>query len=124
MKIGIDIDGCLTEITRFVADFGIKFCYENNIKYEFKVVSDKEEIDNYLLNNEIYPYAYIGDFRVALPKEKIDTIIKPVEKEIKINGKLYYKNYQYKKTIKNEYLEMGKGILFNITNKKVNLKLR
>lgn len=36
MRIGIDIDGCLTDISRFVADFGIKFCYENNIKYELK----------------------------------------------------------------------------------------
>lgn len=98
--------------------------FKNITKYEFKVISGKEEIGNYLLNNEIYPYAYIGDFRVALPKERIDTIIKPIKKEIKINGKLYYKNYQYKKTIKNEYLEMGKGIVFDINNNEVNLKLQ
>ena len=36
MRIGIDIDGVLTDITRFLSDYGIKFCYENNIKYKIK----------------------------------------------------------------------------------------
>lgn len=36
MRIGIDIDGCLTDISKFIADFGVKFCYENNIKYNLK----------------------------------------------------------------------------------------
>ncbi len=34
MRIGIDMDGVLTDLTRFVTDYGIKFCYENHIKYE------------------------------------------------------------------------------------------
>ena len=33
MRIGIDMDGVLTDLTKFVTDYGIKFCYENNIKY-------------------------------------------------------------------------------------------
>ena len=36
MRIGIDIDGCLTDVARFIADFGTKFCYENNIKFNLK----------------------------------------------------------------------------------------
>ena len=36
MKIGIDIDGCLTDVASFIANFGTKFCYENNIKYNIK----------------------------------------------------------------------------------------
>ena len=36
MKIGIDIDGVLTDIARFIGDYGIKFCYENNIEYKIK----------------------------------------------------------------------------------------
>ncbi len=39
MKIGIDIDGCLANIARFIADYGSKFCYENNIDY---MVEEKE----------------------------------------------------------------------------------
>ena len=36
MRIGIDIDGVLTDLARFVSDYGIKFCYENNIEYKIK----------------------------------------------------------------------------------------
>ena len=36
MRIGIDIDGCITDTARFVSDYGIKFCYENNIEYTIK----------------------------------------------------------------------------------------
>lgn len=36
MRIGIDIDGVITDIGRFIADYGIKFCYENDIKYTIK----------------------------------------------------------------------------------------
>ena len=36
MRIGIDLDGCITDISKFVADYGTKFCYENNIKYSVK----------------------------------------------------------------------------------------
>lgn len=31
MKIGIDIDGVLTDISRFYLDYGAKFAFENNI---------------------------------------------------------------------------------------------
>lgn len=33
MRIGIDIDGVLTDIERFVADYMTKYCIENNIEY-------------------------------------------------------------------------------------------
>lgn len=36
MRIGIDIDGVLVDLVRFVADYGSKFCYENNIPYTVK----------------------------------------------------------------------------------------
>lgn len=36
MRIGIDIDGCLTDVAKFIADYGAKFCYENNIQFNFK----------------------------------------------------------------------------------------
>lgn len=32
MRIGIDIDGVLTDIERFVADYGSKFCIENGLE--------------------------------------------------------------------------------------------
>ena len=36
MRIGVDLDGVITDISRFVADYGTKFCYENDISYELK----------------------------------------------------------------------------------------
>lgn len=34
MRIGIDIDGVLTDIERFVVDYVPKYCIENNIEYK------------------------------------------------------------------------------------------
>lgn len=34
MRIGIDIDGVITDIARFIADYGTKFCYEKEIEYK------------------------------------------------------------------------------------------
>lgn len=36
MRIGIDIDGCIVDLVRFVMDYGIKFCYENKLNYSLK----------------------------------------------------------------------------------------
>lgn len=37
MRIGIDIDGVLTNIEEFIADYEVKFCYENNLSYRIKL---------------------------------------------------------------------------------------
>lgn len=36
MRIGIDIDGVLTNIERFIVDYGTKFCIENNLPIEIE----------------------------------------------------------------------------------------
>lgn len=36
MRIGIDIDGVLTDCDRFVEEYGAKFCVENNLTYRIK----------------------------------------------------------------------------------------
>ncbi len=50
MKIGIDIDGVLTDISKFYLDYGAKFAFENNIDktinpngYEIEDILDLEE---------------------------------------------------------------------------------
>lgn len=49
MKIGIDIDGVLTDISKFYLDYGAKFAFENNIKivnpnaYEIEEMLNLEE---------------------------------------------------------------------------------
>lgn len=37
MRIGIDIDGVLTDIERFIADYGTKYCVENHLPINIKV---------------------------------------------------------------------------------------
>lgn len=34
MRIGIDIDGVLTDLESYIADYGIKYCVENNLTYK------------------------------------------------------------------------------------------
>lgn len=36
MRIGIDIDGVLTDVEQFIIDYVTKFCYENNLTYRVK----------------------------------------------------------------------------------------
>ncbi len=36
MRIGIDIDGVITDMERFIADYGTKFCIENNLPIEIE----------------------------------------------------------------------------------------
>ena len=36
MRIGIDIDGVLTDVEQFTIDYETKFCYENNLTYKIK----------------------------------------------------------------------------------------
>ncbi|MBO5413261.1 MAG: hypothetical protein J6A29_03030 [Clostridia bacterium] len=37
MRIGIDIDGVLMDIERFIVDYGTKFCAENNLPINIKI---------------------------------------------------------------------------------------
>ena len=37
MRIGIDIDGVLTDAERFITEYGTKFCIENNLTYRIKL---------------------------------------------------------------------------------------
>lgn len=65
MKVGIDIDGVLTDMERFLADYGSKYCVENNlpiniekVEYdEFKTFNWTEEQGIKFWNEYIIYYA-------------------------------------------------------------------
>ena len=65
MKIGIDIDGVLTDEKKYVIDYGTKFFLENNIhykvrdnKFDGKEIFDVTEDEyNLFLNNYIFEYS-------------------------------------------------------------------
>lgn len=65
MRIGIDIDGVLADIERFMIDYGIKFCEENNLHYRiklgeydaYKALGISEENEEKLWNKYLKYYA-------------------------------------------------------------------
>lgn len=74
MRIGIDIDGVLTNLDQFMIDYFSKFCVENNVDYKigefdynvYKTFGVSEEVDSafweeylefYAVNEKIRPFA-------------------------------------------------------------------
>ena len=74
MRIGIDIDGVLTDIEQFVIDYISKYCVENKIKYNigdydynysktFNITDEQEEnfwneyLEYYAINEKARPFA-------------------------------------------------------------------
>jgi uncharacterized HAD superfamily protein len=54
MKIGVDIDGVLTDIEKFICDYGTKFCYENNIPINIKnIYYDEAKMFNWNKEQDI-----------------------------------------------------------------------
>lgn len=87
MRIGIDIDGCIEDVARFMIDYGTKFCIENNIEYKIKddEYDDAEflgisldEVEKFWNKNLVY---YITEYRVrdyaseVIKKLKVDNDI-------------------------------------------------
>lgn len=125
MRIGIDIDGCLTDISRFVADFGIKFCYENNIKYELKedeyneakalgiLYKDAEKFWNQYLEYYATKYKarkFASEVMYKL-KEENEIYIITARNEVKLPPEVYgYMQDMVKKWLKDEEISYNKLI--------------
>ena len=96
MRIGIDIDGVMTDIERFIIDYATKFCYDNNIEYkinpleynEYKMLNISEE------NAEKFWNEYLGWYSQDCP-------VRPFC--IKTIQKLKKENEIYIITARNEY---------------------
>lgn len=65
-----------------------------NVKsVEFNVISEKGKHFDYILNNDIYTYAILGDelkTMVALPKGEFILIQNKIEGSIKVKDKTFY----------------------------------
>ena len=74
MRIGIDIDGVLTNIEQYLIDYLSKYCIENNIKFNigisnykvsksFNITNEQEDdfwneyLENYAINEKARPFA-------------------------------------------------------------------
>ena len=58
MRIGVDIDGVLTNRDQFQMDYGAKYCFDNNIKYE---INSKEYNTSGIFNLDKIQYADFWD---------------------------------------------------------------
>ena len=80
MRIGIDIDGVLTNDDDYILDFTSKYCYEHGLKgfdnanlYEYKKLNwDENTINNY--REEYYEIAILESEDKAI--EKINKLVK------------------------------------------------
>ena len=89
MKIGIDIDGVLTNIEQYVIDTFTKYCVENNIEYEvgqsnyefYKSFNISKEIENKFWKNYMQDYA---------TKEKARPFASEIIKKLKEDGHEIY----------------------------------
>lgn len=103
---------------------------KNIDKVEFKVILEKEStenLDEYLLNNDIYNYAILNDdlkTEIALPKGDLILIERKIDKEIKIKDKVYYTSYKISKQKQKEIIRIGKGIFFDLNNNKINFNFQ
>ncbi len=71
MRIGIDIDGVLTNVEQYVVDNFTKYCYENDIEYivgesnyhHHKTFSVSKEVENQFWSKHIFDYALTQQIR-------------------------------------------------------------
>lgn len=84
MRIGIDIDGCLADIARFMIDYGTKFRYENNIKTQVNEAEYDEDKALGLTPNqtEMFWNEYLGLYATKYPaRDFASEIIKKLRSE-------------------------------------------
>ena len=94
---------------------------------EFKVISEKGKLFDYMLNNDVYTYAILKDelkTMVALPKGDFVMVQEKIEKSVEIKDKLYYSSYTLTRQKEHETITMGKGIVFDLDIRKINFNFQ
>ena len=94
---------------------------------EFKVISEKGKLFDYILNNDVYTYAILNDeFKtmIALPKGDLVMVQEKIEKNVQINNKIYYTSYLLTRQKDSETITIGKGIVFDLKNSKINFNFQ
>ena len=94
---------------------------------EFKVITDNGKFYDYILNNDVYVYANLDDelhSKIALPKGNMVMVKTEIKRSIKINDRIYYNHYFVTRTKEKEIISIGKGINWNIEERKINFKFK
>ena len=88
MNIGIDIDGVLTDITRYILDYGSKYFYEKYKKIDIKVAWSLE--DMYNVSKEDDKECWLALVHDYATKEKARPFAKEIIKKLKSEGNKIY----------------------------------
>ena len=84
MNIGIDIDGVLTDIEKFMIDYGTKFCLEEGLEIDIKEI-DYSEIKTFNWTQEqadkFWEKYFAGYVQYTLQREFASDIIKMLKNE-------------------------------------------
>lgn len=99
---------------------------ENIEKINLTVVGDKEYLEDYLFNNDVYTYATEKetDKIYALPKWTDITRFETTKASVKVKGKEYYNQITHIKDKNEEYVLYGKSVKFYISSNKVSFKIK
>lgn len=96
MKIGIDIDGVLTDIEKHICDYGTKFCYENNIPINIK----------HIFYDEMKTFNWNQEQAIKFWNEYLEDYVKnfkPRDCAVEVINKLKENNEIYLITARNDY---------------------
>lgn len=121
---------CLNSVTNSKKQMGTPIMdlekLNNVTRIGFNVTADKGKLFDYILNNDVYSYAYLNDniSKVALPKGDMVIISNIVNENIKVEDTIYYNKYEVQRTKNGEYINIGKGITFNLNTKKINFNFK
>ncbi len=95
-------------------------------KIEFTVVGEEKYLEEYLLNNDIYSYAFdeITNKKYALPKLKEIQKYHTNKVDVKIKDKLYYSQITIIKNREEEYILYGRSTKIYLDRNKISFKLK
>lgn len=95
-------------------------------KIEFTVVGEEKYLEEYLLNNDIYSYAFdeITNKKYALPKLKEVQKYQTNKVDVRIKDKLYYNQITIIKNREEQYILYGKSTKIYLDRNKINFELK
>ena len=96
----------------------------NEIK--FTIVGDKQYLEDYLFNNDVYTYAIDENTKIkyALPKFTQIQKYQTNKLSVKINGKEYYKEVTFIKNKEEEFALYGKSTKIYLDRNKINFNIK
>lgn len=98
---------------------------KNIEEIKFSVIGEKEYLEEYVLNNDVYTYAIDGETKkkIALPKFKDIFSYEEIDLNVKIKENEFYSSYIVMRNKDDKFLLFGKSIKIYLNQNRVDFKL-